>query len=173
MLVELACCSLQSSYGSIGLCRFACDTRVSFEVCKCACRLYKRYVAEFMRFTLPAQLKGPEAKVVMVQIIELRRRLEPVIDLLEQDHLNELSPVIRVGGSLGGFGEDGIDNIEIVDQILTCDIVVTNQDWENRSDDWIYEYLKVRVLNAISKCLIFSDVDHDMELLQNAVGDAT
>ena len=126
-----------------------------------------------MRFTLPAQLKGPEAKVVMVQIIELRRRLEPVIDLLEQDHLNELSPVIRVGGSLGGFGEDGIDNIEIVDQILTCDIVVTNQDWENRSDDWIYEYLKVRVLNAISKCLIFSDVDHDMELLQNAVGDAT
>ena len=126
-----------------------------------------------MRFTLPAQLKGPEAKVVMVQIIELRRRLEPVVDLLEQDHLNELSPVIRVGGSLGSFGEDGIDNIEVVDQIVTCDIVVTNQDWGNRSDDWIYEYLKLRVLNAISKCLIFCNVDHDMELLQNAVGDAT
>ncbi len=115
-----------------------------------------------MKFSLPAQLRGPETNQVMQQAIALRRKLEPLIGPINADNIFELAVVLRVGGSLGSFGPDRIENIAIEGATLTCDVVIEDKRWADLDDDSIARILDDRVTEAIGACLSYVGIPHDV-----------
>ena len=79
-----------------------------------------------MEFSLPGQLRGPECKRVMQQAIVLRKNLEPWFGSIESNDIQELCIVLRVDGSLGSFGVEGVENVLIDDGTLACDVVIAD-----------------------------------------------
>ncbi|MEW6984621.1 hypothetical protein AAD001_18485 [Colwelliaceae bacterium 6471] len=105
-----------------------------------------------MKFSLPAQLKGPECKNVMLQAISIRKKLEPVFFNIEFDSVNEISIILRVDGSLGSFGMEGIENFELTNGICTCDVVIRDLNWVKQQEEQISKILKLKILEAIVYC---------------------
>jgi hypothetical protein len=123
-----------------------------------------------MDFSLPGQLRGPECGRVMRQAIELRRALEPWFQTLSCDRVAKLTVVLRVDGSLGSFGPQGVENIELDRGHLHCDLVLSDAGWETRSDRQIHEILRNQVINAIDACFRHSGIAHETSKLDKFVG---
>ncbi len=104
-----------------------------------------------MIFEVPGQLRGPETKKAMVAAIRVRKELES--QFREMEDPRKLSLVLRVGGSLGTFGEDGIENVEIGDKKLVCDVVISPRNWGRMSDEEAYLLVRSRAVKASSVLL--------------------
>ena len=102
-----------------------------------------------MQFSLPGQLRGPECTRVMQQAIALRKQLESWFEALANDDFDELAIILRVDGSLGSFGPEGVENITIADGAIDCEVVIADQDWANLTEEEIALILKDRVLGAV------------------------
>lgn len=118
-----------------------------------------------MRFSLPGQLRGPECKRVMQQAIALRKRLEPWFASVDGGQYSELGVALRVDGSLGSFGAEGVENIVIGNDKIECDVVVADQGWESMSDGDIFSVLQSRVFDAIDACLKAAGITFDAATL--------
>ena len=118
-----------------------------------------------MKFSLPGQLSGPECKRVIQQAIALRKKLEPWFATVDGGTVSELGIALRVDGSLGSFGPEGIENIATEDGKIECDVVVADHGWADLSDDEIAVILRGRVLEAISTCLTRAGITFDSAVL--------
>ena len=121
-----------------------------------------------MKFSLPGQLKGPECKRVIQQAIALRKRLEPWFESIDGGEVTELAIVLRVDGSLGSFGPEGVENIAVEGGSIECDVVVADQEWADRQDEKIASILRTRVLEAVGACLTTAGVSYDSRALESA-----
>lgn len=121
-----------------------------------------------MRFSLPGQLKGPECKRAIQQAVALRKKLEPWFEALTGGDVEELALVLRVNGSLGSFGPEGVENVVIEDRTIECDVVIADQGWANLADEEIATIIKGRVLEAVDYCLAAARIPYDDKTLAAA-----
>ena len=121
-----------------------------------------------MKFSLPGQLKGPECKRVIQQAIALRKRLEAWFESIDGGEVTELAIVLRVHGSLGSFGPEGVENIAVEGGSIECDVVVADQAWADRQDEEIASILRTRVLEAVGACLTAAGISYDSRALETA-----
>ena len=103
-----------------------------------------------MKLEIPGQLRGSDTRKVVSAAIKLRRKLEPYFAALGEETLTLISPILRVGGELGTFGADGIENIKIANRQAECDVVVEARNWSAMSDDQITAIIRPRVIEALS-----------------------
>jgi len=118
-----------------------------------------------MIFSLPGQLRGPECQRVMQQANALRKKLEPWFSSIDGGNNSELGIALRVDGSLGSFGPEGIENIATEGGKIECDVVVANHGWAALSDEEIAVILRGRILEAISVCLTTAGVGFESDAL--------
>ena len=121
-----------------------------------------------MRFSLPGQLRGPDCKRVVQQAIVLRKKLVPWFDGVDGGNLAELGIALRVDGSLGSFGPEGVENIAVKDGKIECDVVIADQGWAALGDEEIATILKSRVLEAVNTCFTTVGVSYDADSLAAA-----
>jgi len=121
-----------------------------------------------MRFSLPGQLRGPECNRVMQQAIALRKMLEPRFADIDGGSIVELGIALRVDGSLGSFGQEGVENIAVEDGKIECDVVIADQGWAELGDADIATILKYRVLDAVNICFATVGVSYDADALTDA-----
>jgi hypothetical protein len=105
----------------------------------------------------------------MQQAIVLRKKLEPWFASVEADNLAELGIALRIDGSLGSFGPEGVENVVFENGKIECDIVVADQGWAEMSDDDILSVLQQRVLEAVDTCLSTVRIPYDPEALAASV----
>lgn len=98
----------------------------------------------------------------------MQRKLEPWFGSFDGDEVTELAVVLRVDGSLGSFGPEGVENIAIDESTLTCDVVVADKGWADLHDEEIAEILRTRVLQAIDACLRTAEMAYDAQVLETA-----
>lgn len=120
-----------------------------------------------MKFSLPGQLRGPECRRVIQQAITLRKRLEPWFSTLDGGDVSELGVALRVDGSLGSFGPEGIGNIVTEGGKIECDVVVADRGWAGLSDAEIASVVRGRVLEAIAACLSEAQISFEADALYN------
>ena len=101
----------------------------------------------------------------MQQAIALRKKLEPWFSSVEGGNISELGIALRVDGSLGSFGPEGIDNIVTDGGKIECDVVVANHGWADLSDEEIALILRERVLEAIGACFTTAGVQFEPDAL--------
>jgi hypothetical protein len=111
-----------------------------------------------MQFELPGQFRGPECRVLLPVCKRLKEEFVPAFAALSKDKIKEVSPILRVGGSLGSFGEDGIENLKIRRKEAECDVVIAPRDWASISEDEIYALLRPRVMSAARALLVAGGV---------------
>ncbi len=88
----------------------------------------------------------------MSQAVALRRQLEPILNEIPSDTVKELVIVLRVDGSLGSFGSESIENIELSAKRLSCDVVIRDFGWDNIEEAEIAKLLESRVHNGVEPC---------------------
>ena len=113
-----------------------------------------------MQFELPAQLRGPECGRMVPLIVRLRKELEPQLAALEKNSLTSICPILRIGGSLGSFGDDGIEYLKVDAGEAGCDVVIKPRLWDSWSDEQIYTELRKRVTEALQTMLEEAGVPH-------------
>lgn len=106
-----------------------------------------------MKLEIPGQLRGSDAGKVMPIAIKLRRELEPSFADLGDDRLALITPILRIGGELGTFGEDAVENIKVTDKEAECDVVVEPRNWNELSEDQISDLIRARVVEALHSLL--------------------
>ena len=126
-----------------------------------------------MKFSLPGQLRGPECKSVIQEAISLREELEPIFNELQPEHISELSICLRVNGSLGTFGPEGIESIELKNQIIECELVVGNHNWANLHAHEVSSILRPLVYQAINESLQRNGVSHKNDLFNGLLSSDT
>ena len=114
-----------------------------------------------MIINLPSQLRGAECRVVVTQLINLRKILEPIFQGFEHENVQELAIVFRIDGSLGSFGKEGIENIKLSHGVLECDAVVKDYGWKDLEESEISETLKATLLQSIEKCFTYAGISYD------------
>ena len=119
-----------------------------------------------MKLEIPGQLRGSDAGKVMPIAIKLRRELEPSFSELGDDILALISPILRIGGELGTFGADAIENIKIADNEAECDVVVDTRSWNEMSEDQISVLIRARVIEALCSLLTEAGFDRIPEFLR-------
>ena len=107
-----------------------------------------------MQFELPGQFRGPECRALMPVCKRLKEELVPAFSALGKEKIKEVSHILRVGGSLGSFGEDGIENLKVRRKEAECDVVIAPRDWAAISEDEIYAILRPRVIAAAKAMLL-------------------
>jgi hypothetical protein len=123
-----------------------------------------------MKFSLPGQLKGPECRRVITEAVALRQSLEPWFESQPSDQVKKLTVVLRVNGSLGSFGPAGVENIELAEGDLSCDLVVADPGWDGLGEGQIRELLGLRVLEAIDACFLAQKVAYHKDELAKLLG---
>ena len=83
--------------------------------------------------------------------------------------VNEISIILRIDGSLGSFGTEGIENFRLANGICTCDVVIKNLDWGNLTNEKITEILKLRIHSAIVYCFESLNINIDMARVNDAL----
>ncbi|MGI9425178.1 MAG: hypothetical protein ACR2PA_18425, partial [Hyphomicrobiaceae bacterium] len=111
----------------------------------------------------PGQLRGPECKRVMQQAIVLRKKLEPWFGSIDSNDIQELCIILRVDGSLGSFGEEGVESVLIDDGTLECDVVIADRGWSELDDAEIAAVLREHVFEAISICFERCGISFDAD----------
>lgn len=101
-----------------------------------------------MKFELPGQLRGADTHKVMKVAIRIRKELELHFFELKTERIHKISPILRVGGELGTFGEDGIENINKGNKEVECDIVLAPRNWGKMTEKEIYTLLLPFVIKA-------------------------
>ena len=101
-----------------------------------------------MRFELPGQFRGPECEALLPVCRRIKTELQPSFDALGTQDLLAISPILRVGGSLGTFGEDSIEQVQIRLKEAQCDVVIAARDWTKMSSDDLYDLIRRRVVAA-------------------------
>ncbi len=112
-----------------------------------------------MILSLTGQLKGPECRRVITQAVALRRLLEPFFHARSNDHVEKVTITLRVGGSLGSFGPEGVENIQLDGNELVCDLVVADMGWDGLSERQIMGILRQRISGAIEELFISKFID--------------
>jgi hypothetical protein len=102
-----------------------------------------------MKLQIPGQLKGGDAGRVMPVAIRLRMELEPSFADLGDERLHLITPILRVGGEAGSFGEDNLENVKIAKGEAECDVVIGVRDWRSMDEAQIYAVIKPRVIEAL------------------------
>ena len=110
-----------------------------------------------MELEIPGQLKGPECRRVITQAVELRRELEAALRDVDGGPCTKLSLLLRVGGSLGSFGET-IHDPTLKRGLAICEIEIPDADWAQRSDAEIRDVVAKRLLEGLEKCAASSVV---------------
>lgn len=105
-----------------------------------------------MEFALPAQLKGPECRKVITEAIAIRKALEPWFGSVAFTSISKFTIVLRVDGSLGSFGPEGIENIQINNGELECDLVISDRGWTEMADQEIASVLGACIFETITTC---------------------
>lgn len=123
-----------------------------------------------MKFSLPGQLKGPECRRVVTQAVALRKRLEPWFAAIENCNVSELGIAIRVDGSLGSFGPEGVENITLRGGRVECDVVIADKGWADLDDNEISSILRERVIDGIVVCFERIEISIDQDSLSAAIG---
>jgi hypothetical protein len=118
-----------------------------------------------MKFSLSGQLKGPECRRVITQAIALRKKLDPWFEVFDGGNVTELTVILRVDGSFGSFGPEGVENIAIEKGQIECDIVIADQRWAELQDEEIAILLKDRVFEAVDSCFATVGVSYDADAL--------
>ena len=103
-----------------------------------------------MKLEIPGQLRGSDAGKVMPVAIKLRHELEVSFAALGDEKLKLISPILRIGGEVGTFGADGIENIKITSHEAGCDVVIEARDWNGMSEDQISTVIRPRVFEALA-----------------------
>jgi len=122
-----------------------------------------------MEIELPGQLRGPECKVMMREIIAARRSLEPWFASLCSDSISKLTIILRVDGSLGSFGPPGVENTKFRNGEIECDLVIEDHGWESLSTEQLSAIVRKQIVGAIHHCLATFDVKHDPNQLEEAI----
>ena len=122
-----------------------------------------------MKFSLPGQLRGPECNRVMKQAIALGKKVEPWFYSIESNEVLELGIVLRVDGSLGSFGPEGIENIVLDNHKMECDVVIADRGWAKLDDGEIAAILREHVKEAILICLRKYEIAFNPEELAAAL----
>ena len=117
-----------------------------------------------MNFSLPGQFRGPECKCVIPSAVALRKKLEPWFADIDGGNFKELIIVLRVDGSLGSFGPEGVENVKAKDGMIECDLIIPEQDWKE-----ITAILRSQVLKAINTCFTTIGVSYEKDTLIAAV----
>lgn len=115
-----------------------------------------------MIFSLLGQLKGPECRRVITQAVALRRLLEPFFHAKSNDQVKKVTITLRVGGSLGSFGPEGVENIQLDGKELVCDLVVADMGWDGLNERQIIGILRQRISGAIEKLFKSTFIDLDI-----------
>ena len=105
--------------------------------------------------------------------IALRKKLEPWFATLDAADVEKLAVILRVDGSLGSFGPEGVENIAVEDGAIECDVVIADQGWENLADHEISKIINERVLQGIRSCLSSAGISYDDEALAGAAAAAS
>ena len=106
-----------------------------------------------MQFELPGQFRGPECKALLPVCRRLKKEFRPDFASLGTGKIKEISPILRVGGSLGSFGSDAIENLKIRRGEVYCDVVIAPREWQSMTVEEIYSFLRPRVV-AASKTML-------------------
>ena len=122
-----------------------------------------------MEIELPGQLRGPECRVVMREIIAARRSLEPWFGNLRSNSISKLTIILRVDGSLGSFGPPGVENTKLRNGEIECDLVVEDHGWESLSPEQLSSIVRKQIVGAIHHCLATFDVKYDPNQLELAI----
>ena len=122
-----------------------------------------------MKFSLPGQLKGPECRRVITQAVELRKRVTPWFAAIDNTEISELGIALRVGGSLGSFGPEGVENITAENGKVECDVVIADKGWADLDDGEIASILQERVFDGIVVCFERYEIRFDRESLSAAI----
>ena len=123
-----------------------------------------------MKLEIPGQLRGSDAGKVMAVAVELRRELEPSFAALGDEKLALISSILRIGGELGTFGSDGIENIKISGREAECDVVFESRDWNAMSEDQIASMLRPRVIEALATLIEGAGFDPIPDFRQGIMG---
>ena len=106
----------------------------------------------------------------------LRKELEAKFTEFGDYPVKKISPILRVAGELGSFGDEGIENIKVIRGEAECDIVISAQAWSAMTEDEIYTFIKPRVLDALRSFIqeIGMNVpDCTKKMEQNKAGEVT
>ena len=122
-----------------------------------------------MKFSLPGQLKGPECRRVITQAVALRKRVTPWFAAIDNAEISEFGMALRVNGSLGSFGPEGVENITARNGKLECDVVIADKGWADLDDSEIASILQERVIDGIAVCFERNEIPFDRESLSAAV----
>lgn len=122
-----------------------------------------------MVIKLPGQLRGPECRSVVTQLVNLRKNLEPIFQDYDYESLQEIAIVFRIDGSLGSFGKDGIENIKLSSGSIECDAVVKDHGWADLNESEIREILKPVLLQAIEVCFKYASIKYDANKITAAL----
>ena len=122
-----------------------------------------------MILEIPGQLRGSDAGKVMPIAIQLRRELEPAFATLGEARLTLISPILRVGGELGTFGPDGIENLEIKNKEAVCDVVIEPRNWNSMDEDQISSLIREAVAQALTALMSEAGLDAIPELLRDHI----
>lgn len=123
-----------------------------------------------MKFLLPGQLNGPECRRVITLAVALRKRLEPWFATIKNSGISELGIALRVDGSLGSFGPEGVENITVRGGKIECDVVIADKGWADLDDSEITSILRERVIDGIVVCFERIEVPFDQESIFAAIG---
>ena len=122
-----------------------------------------------MKFSLPGQLKGPECRRVISQAVALRKRVTPWFAAIDNTEISELGIALRVDGSLGSFGPEGVENITVKNGKVECDVVNADKGWADLDDSEIASILQKRVFDGIAVCFERYEIPFDQESLCAAI----
>lgn len=105
-----------------------------------------------MKFKMPGQLRGPECRAVMKAAIAIRKELEPTLATIHCADAEFLNIVLRVAGSLGDFGPEGVSTLTLDDKALDCELQIADHNWGEKTHDEIRTILSALLLSAFEAC---------------------
>ena len=106
-----------------------------------------------MKLEIPGQFRGRDARSVMPSAIRLRREFESAFKDLGDEPIWVIAPTLRIGGELGEFGEEGIENLQVAEGEAACDVIISAQAWGDMSDAEIYTFIQPKVIDALRMLL--------------------
>jgi len=88
----------------------------------------------------------------MTSAAALRKLLDPWFQTLQSDEIEKLTVILRVDGSLGTFGPEGVESIELDGSELVCELVIRDWSWGDLDAEQTNQIVHRQVLGAIEAC---------------------
>ena len=100
--------------------------------------------------------------------IRLQKQYADQISVLDSADIDTVSPILRVGGKLGTFGDDAIENVRIGNRTAECDLVLAPRNWSEMTEAEIEHLVKPKLLTALRQLLRAAGVKDSLEFLKEA-----